>query len=214
MTDRIEQALRDHFAEDAAHAPGPGGLAMAARRQAASERRRHVGVLGAFVTAAALVGGVTATVASQRSPEPGTAQAQTNRAPGFDQPRSGSQGFSLSAPPLAPLITSKAPSSLFALMTGVEIIVTSEGCVQAAPRLPDGVTADREHAIALIWPPGSRTRRGADGRAEILDADGKVIIREGELLSVGGGNMPGRGLPCEKGAESTWSMGAKPARSS
>jgi hypothetical protein len=70
----------------------------------------------------------------------------------------------------------------------------------------DGVVADGAYCVwltargepeALLWPPGYRARLDP---LEILDQDGEVVAREGDMLVVGGGAIPvDPALPCSMG---------------
>ena len=55
--------------------------------------------------------------------------------------------------------------------------------------------------IGLIWPAGfTARRRRSDGVVEVLDGDGAVILRDGDVFRVGGGGAAGP-------AGSTYCMG-------
>ena len=71
--------------------------------------------------------------------------------------------------------------ALAALMTG--------GHPRAGRRVRGGRAGRADAAVggALLWPAGWSARRAADGRAEILDPGGGVVLREGDGFFVGGG---------------------------
>lgn len=48
----------------------------------------------------------------------------------------------------------------------------------------------------MLWPPGYRARLDP---LEILDPDGQIVAREGDLLVVGGGIVPVDPAPCTLG---------------
>ena len=63
-------------------------------------------------------------------------------------------------------------------------------------RVTGGVTADGTYCVwltdrgepeAVLWPPGYRARLGP---LEILDPDGQIVAREGDMLIVSGGTVP------------------------
>jgi hypothetical protein len=54
--------------------------------------------------------------------------------------------------------------------------------VQGDPNFPPSIVA---------WPHGWAAR-DVDGTRELLDADGRVVAREGDLVSAGGGSYPPR----------------------
>jgi hypothetical protein len=54
--------------------------------------------------------------------------------------------------------------------------------VQGDPNFPPTI---------VVWPHGWAAR-DVDGTRELLDADGRVVAREGDLVSAGGGSYPPR----------------------
>jgi hypothetical protein len=72
------------------------------------------------------------------------------------------------------------------LLTGR--VLASEGtCVFGRPAAP----ARAGERTALVWPAGWTAQRSAsDGRVEILDEARRVMLREGDLMSLGGGLRP------------------------
>jgi hypothetical protein len=63
---------------------------------------------------------------------------------------------------------------------------------------------DRGDTTALLWPPGYRARLHP---LEILDPDGNLVARTGDLLEVGGGHVPvDPTQPCMMGRSSAFAV--------
>jgi hypothetical protein len=81
------------------------------------------------------------------------------------------------------------------------VIRTPEGrhcsfAARSGGRLTGGVAADGTYCVwltdrgepqAVLWPPGYRARLDP---LEILDPDGQIVAREGDMLVVSGGTVP------------------------
>jgi hypothetical protein len=72
-------------------------------------------------------------------------------------------------------------------------------------RLTGGVAADGTYCVWLtdrgepqpvLWPPGYQARLDP---LEILDPDGQILAREGDMLVVSGGSVPVDPAPCSLG---------------
>ena len=72
-------------------------------------------------------------------------------------------------------------------------------------RVAGGVTADGTYCVwltdrgeleAVLWPPGYWARLDP---LEILDPDGQIVAREGDMLIVSGGTVPVDPAPCNLG---------------
>lgn len=95
---------------------------------------------------------------------------------------------------------------MLALMSGV-VTVDPDGCVFARPAAPG------RRRAGLLWPEGFATRREGDGRVSILDGSGRVVLREGERFSSGGGGVAHRtDFACARGTTDTWAMHGVPTR--
>jgi hypothetical protein len=57
------------------------------------------------------------------------------------------------------------------------LAVDEDGCVYSS----------RDIGAGLVWPDDYSVRLGSDGLAEILDASGRVVLREGERFHASGG---------------------------
>ena len=80
-------------------------------------------------------------------------------------------------------------------------MATSDGqqlafAARSGGRLTGGVAADGTYCVwltdrgeseAVLWPPGYRARLDP---LEILDPDGQIVAREGDMLVVSGGTVP------------------------
>ena len=70
-----------------------------------------------------------------------------------------------------------------ALLEGMLVRHDEAGlAVQGDPNFP---------ATVVVWPHGWAAR-DVDGVRELLDADGRVVAREGDFVSAGGGSLPPR----------------------
>lgn len=98
--------------------------------------------------------------------------------------------------------TSEAANIQQALMAGVVLRGDAEvdgGCVWVEG--PDG------ERIPVVWPPGFGARFTEAG-VELVDEDGAVVAREGDVLEMGGGNNPVSGERCMFGEDSAWVAGS------
>jgi hypothetical protein len=182
----LEERLRDRFAADALVAPpSPSGLAAAARGEAAvTLSRRSRRVAGLLVAVVVVLAAGSATWMLARGDGPTEVTVADGRVP--DRPGA-----------VVPLPSSgwkPGDDALAGAFSGV-VTVDADGCVSAG----------------LLWPEGYAARRDADGRVSILNAAGKVVLRDGDRFEVGGGPGPSGGTCGPPGTE-TFAMMSFPKR--
>jgi hypothetical protein len=93
------------------------------------------------------------------------------------------------------------------------LVVDPQGCVTLGP-VP-GDTVPVIGSVGLLWPAGYAVRRDRDGRVSILDGDGNVVLREGDVVALGGPGGSAGQKPenaCPKDATATFAMGAFPRK--
>jgi hypothetical protein len=71
----------------------------------------------------------------------------------------------------------------------------TDGCVFAA-ELDEGSTS-----VGLAWPGDYGARIAADGLVEIVDRQGRVVLREGQAFQAGGGLGPDEPAPWDTAHE-------------
>jgi hypothetical protein len=82
--------------------------------------------------------------------------------------------------------------AMLALLT-VRVVISDEGCLQGIPVNIE--TADTQKPIALVWPKDYTV--STEEGIEILDVEGRAVVREGMVISMGGGFGGRLGHPCE-----------------
>jgi hypothetical protein len=78
---------------------------------------------------------------------------------------------------------------------------------------PDGCVVSRSAAdsVALLWPAGWTAQLGDDGRTEILDPKGTVVLHEGDTFEAPGGTYQGKSTwQCRPDSEKTFAMDGVP----
>jgi hypothetical protein len=189
-TDDIEERLRERFRADAAGAAAPSpGLAAAARAAAGAPPRRRPRWAAGVLAAAAVLGVVaasTAWVLTRGDDGPTQVTVARPEADGRLPDRPGA---------VVPLPSSgwEPGDDAMTAAFDTEVTVDADGCVTPG----------------LLWPDGYAARREADGSVSILDPTGKVVLREGDRFTAGGGPGP-RGLPCARPDGESFAMMTPP----
>ncbi|MDP8970697.1 MAG: hypothetical protein M3N52_09450, partial [Actinomycetota bacterium] len=105
------------------------------------------------------------------------------------------------APGVVEIPTTEVANMQLALMPDVTLA--------GDPQL-DGGCVWVEHAgrrTAVVWPPGFGARFTPDG-VELVDAQGRVVAREGDPISLGGGNHPEPLARCQVGGPGAFVAGS------
>jgi hypothetical protein len=87
---------------------------------------------------------------------------------------------------------------------------TPNGCLYATPSAdPDPTNAASR--TGLVWPAGFTARPADDGHMDVLDPNGRIVLRDGDSFSVGGGLAAGSSSDvCGLGRGPSFSMGGWP----
>ncbi len=87
---------------------------------------------------------------------------------------------------------------------------TPDGCLYASASTDQG-SSTAESREGLVWPDAFTARRATDGHIEVLNPNGRVVLRDGDSFSVGGGLASGSSLDvCGLGEGPSFSMGGWP----
>jgi hypothetical protein len=205
MIEDLKERLRREFAAEAAAVPPPvpdlaARARAAARPGGGGSRHGWRALAAASVVVGLLAAGATAWLR-----------------PGDDDPPVAvlvGDGLAPERPGAVELLPSSGwrpgDDALDEGLRGV-LVVDPQGCVTLGPA--PGDTVPVTGSVGLLWPAGYAVRRDLDGRVSILDGDGHVVLREGDVVTLGGGSGgPKPESTCPRDAARTFAMGSFPTK--